>query len=131
MPLEPCPTCGYALSVLDHHCRHCASALPVGPTVRLAVKSLPQIIMALASLGLLSYFISLHGFSGNKRIQAASRLQCSWPRLERRGETSGGGGAQCITRCCAWITRFDRFSLARIDAAFGCFSYCRDNGCTG
>jgi hypothetical protein len=23
MPLESCPTCGYALSVHDPHCRHC------------------------------------------------------------------------------------------------------------
>jgi hypothetical protein len=23
MPLEPCPACGYALSILDHRCRHC------------------------------------------------------------------------------------------------------------
>src|SRR5260370_42690657 len=31
MPLQSCPTCGYALSILDHHCRHCPlplSALP-------------------------------------------------------------------------------------------------------
>jgi hypothetical protein len=53
MPLEPCPTCGYALSVHDHRCRHCASALPAGPTLRFDVKSLPQIIMALIGLGLL------------------------------------------------------------------------------
>jgi hypothetical protein len=63
MPLEPCPTCGYALSIVDHHCRHCATALPAGPTVRFDVKSLPQIIMALVGLGLLVYFIFLHGFS--------------------------------------------------------------------
>jgi hypothetical protein len=23
MPLESCPTCGYALSIHDPHCRHC------------------------------------------------------------------------------------------------------------
>ena len=55
MPLEPCPTCGYALSIHDHRCRHCASALPAGPTVRFDVNHLPQIIMALVGLGLLVY----------------------------------------------------------------------------
>jgi hypothetical protein len=63
MPLEPCPTCGYALSVHDHRCRHCASALPAGPTLRFDVNHLPQIIMALVGLTLLVYFIFLHGFS--------------------------------------------------------------------
>ena len=24
MPLEACPKCGYALAMIDHHCRHCA-----------------------------------------------------------------------------------------------------------
>lgn len=23
MPLEACPTCGYAVSMTDHQCRHC------------------------------------------------------------------------------------------------------------
>ena len=63
MPLEPCPTCGYALSVHDHRCRHCASAPPAGPSLRFDVNHLPQIIIALIGLGLLVYFIFLHGFS--------------------------------------------------------------------
>ena len=32
MPLEPCPSCGYALSIVDHHCRHCATASPAIPS---------------------------------------------------------------------------------------------------
>jgi hypothetical protein len=35
MPLESCPTCGYALSVLDHQCRHCAVSLSAFPLSRL------------------------------------------------------------------------------------------------
>src|SRR2546430_664453 len=32
MPLESCPTCGYALPVLDHRCRHCPVPLSVFPS---------------------------------------------------------------------------------------------------
>ena len=31
MSLEACPACGYALSIVDHQCRHCAR-LPVAGT---------------------------------------------------------------------------------------------------
>jgi hypothetical protein len=63
MPLESCRHCGYALSVLDHQCRHCASVPPAGPTVRFDVKYLPQIITGLVALGLLVYFFMfIHGF---------------------------------------------------------------------
>jgi hypothetical protein len=63
MPFEACPRCGYALSVLDHHCRHCAPAPPTGPKVRFDTTNLPQIIMASVGLGLLVYYIFRHGFS--------------------------------------------------------------------
>jgi hypothetical protein len=62
MPLEPCPHCGYALSILDHHCRHCASVQPAGPAVRFDAKYLPQLITALLVSGLFVYFIFFHGF---------------------------------------------------------------------
>lgn len=62
MPFEACRHCGYALSVLGHHCRHCASELSARPRVRFDVEYLPQIAAALAGLGLLAYFIFLHGF---------------------------------------------------------------------
>jgi hypothetical protein len=56
MPLEPCPTCGYALSTVDHHCRHCATAsqaIPSRPT-----KHMQQVITAaVVALGVLVYLI--------------------------------------------------------------------------
>jgi len=58
MPLEPCPICGYALSIVDHHCRHCApsiKALPSSPL--LDVKYLPRIILAVIVLSVLVYLI--------------------------------------------------------------------------
>jgi hypothetical protein len=63
MPFEACPHCGYALSVLDHHCRHCPPVAPAGPKARFDATNLPQIILALVGLGLLVYYIFRHGFS--------------------------------------------------------------------
>jgi hypothetical protein len=55
MPLEPCPTCGYALSIVDHHCRHCASAPRAVPSQ--ATKNLQPIIMAVVGLSVLVYLL--------------------------------------------------------------------------
>jgi hypothetical protein len=58
MPLEPCPTCGYALSTVDHHCRHCATASR--PIPSLPMKHLQQmIVMAVVGLSVLVYLIFL------------------------------------------------------------------------
>jgi hypothetical protein len=57
MPLEPCPTCGYALSIVDHHCRHCAAASRVILPRRFNAKHLQQIIMAAVVLSVLVYLI--------------------------------------------------------------------------
>jgi hypothetical protein len=58
MPLEPCPTCGYALSIVDHHCRHCATASPAIPSRRFDAKHLQQMIMAVVvALSVLVYLI--------------------------------------------------------------------------
>ncbi|MEP6809771.1 MAG: hypothetical protein ABI992_05975 [Chthoniobacterales bacterium] len=58
MPLEDCPTCGYALSIVDHHCRHCAPTLLSGPRfVRFDPKSLPWLIPTLVALGALGYLV--------------------------------------------------------------------------
>jgi hypothetical protein len=58
MPLEPCPTCGYALSVLDHHCRHCAVPLRTFPSLRLFdTKQLSKMIIAVVVLSVLVYLI--------------------------------------------------------------------------
>ena len=57
MPLEPCPVCGYALSIADHHCRHCASAVKALPDVPFNGKHLGQIILTVMALSLLAYLI--------------------------------------------------------------------------
>ena len=58
MPLEPCPACGYALSTVDHHCRHCATAsraIALQPSI---AKHLQQmIIMGVVVLSVLVYLI--------------------------------------------------------------------------
>lgn len=63
MPFEACPRCGYALSILDHHCRHCAPLSAEGRKARFDATKLPQLIIGLIGLGLLVYFIFRHGFS--------------------------------------------------------------------
>jgi hypothetical protein len=56
MPLEACPACGYALSTVDHHCRHCAGASQ--PTPSQPTKHVQQMIMAAAVvLSVLVYWI--------------------------------------------------------------------------
>jgi hypothetical protein len=56
MPLESCPTCGYALSVLDHHCRHCPVRLNVFPSSGLFdAKHLSAMIVAVLVLSGLAY----------------------------------------------------------------------------
>jgi hypothetical protein len=57
VPLESCPICGYALSILDHHCRHCATASPAVRVWRFDAKQLPQIIMSLLAISVLVYFV--------------------------------------------------------------------------
>jgi hypothetical protein len=60
MPLESCPTCGYALSIVDHHCRHClpsrsASAKAGAP---FDAKHLQQIIVpVVVALSVLVYLL--------------------------------------------------------------------------
>jgi len=46
MPLECCRRCGYALSILGHHCRHCASAGPASPSVPFDANYLPHNILS-------------------------------------------------------------------------------------
>jgi hypothetical protein len=57
MPLEPCPTCGYALSILDHHCRHCASSSAAVPSRLFDAKHLQQMIVPVVVLSVLVYWI--------------------------------------------------------------------------
>jgi hypothetical protein len=60
MPLEPCPTCGYALSIVNHHCRHCGTASRAIPSRPFNAKYLQQImIMAVVVLSVLVYLIFL------------------------------------------------------------------------
>jgi hypothetical protein len=58
MPLEPCPTCGYALSMVDHHCRHCAGTSHGIQPGRFNPRHLQQwIITAAVVLSVLTYLI--------------------------------------------------------------------------
>jgi hypothetical protein len=58
MPLEPCPTCGYALSIVDHHCRHCTTTSRAIPSRPFDAKHLQQMIMAVVVvLSVLVYLI--------------------------------------------------------------------------
>jgi hypothetical protein len=57
MPLEPCPTCGYALSMVDHHCRHCATPSRAIPSRPFNAKYLQPMIMAVVALSVLIYLI--------------------------------------------------------------------------
>jgi hypothetical protein len=58
MPLEACPTCGYALSTLDSRCRHCPStfnaAASSGP---FDAKNVSQIIAAVVVLSVVVYLL--------------------------------------------------------------------------
>jgi hypothetical protein len=58
MPLESCPTCGYALSIVDHHCRHCATPSQAIPSRPFDAKHMQQVITAVVvALGVLVYLI--------------------------------------------------------------------------
>jgi hypothetical protein len=58
MPLESCPTCGYALSIVDHHCRHCVTASRAIPSRPFDAKHLQQVITAVVlALSVLVYLI--------------------------------------------------------------------------
>jgi hypothetical protein len=57
MPLEPCPICGYALSTVDHHCRHCATASGAIPSRTVDAKHLQKMIMVVVVLSVLVYLI--------------------------------------------------------------------------
>jgi len=60
MPLEPCPTCGYALSIVDHHCCHVATESQAIPTRSFEEKHLQRMIMAVVVLSVLDYLIFFH-----------------------------------------------------------------------
>jgi hypothetical protein len=58
MPLESCPTCGYALSVHDHLCRHCPAPLRVFTSARFFdTKHLSKMIIAVLVLSVLVYLM--------------------------------------------------------------------------
>jgi hypothetical protein len=58
MSLEPCPICGYALSVIGSRCRHCAPSFGAVPSSRpLDPKFVPRIIAALVVLSVCAYLI--------------------------------------------------------------------------
>jgi hypothetical protein len=58
MSLESCPTCGYALSILNHHCRHCGTASAAIPSRTFDAKHLQQMIIpVVVALSVLVYLI--------------------------------------------------------------------------
>jgi len=62
VPLEPCPDCGYALSIADHHCRHCGHMQSTIPERRSTEKHLTTVIVlaVVLVLWLLAYFMFFH-----------------------------------------------------------------------
>ena len=58
MPLEACPTCGYALSTLTNQCRHCSVPVMASSSSGLFdAKHLSNMIVALVVLTALVYLI--------------------------------------------------------------------------
>lgn len=60
MPLEPCPICGYALSVAEHRCRHCEymRMRTTVPQRRSFEKHISTVIVAVvALLAILAYYV--------------------------------------------------------------------------
>jgi hypothetical protein len=57
MPLEPCPTCGYALSTVDHHCRHCVTGSRPISSQPFDAKQLQKMMMIVVALSVVVYFI--------------------------------------------------------------------------
>src|SRR4029077_15001123 len=58
VPFESCPVCGYALSVIDHHCRHCS--VPSSASLlshAFVAKYLSTMIMALVAIGFFVYLM--------------------------------------------------------------------------
>ncbi|MBA3832928.1 MAG: hypothetical protein H0X34_13750 [Chthoniobacterales bacterium] len=56
MALESCPTCGYALSSLGNHCRHCPPSFIAARASRpFDAKLLAQFICAMVVLSILVY----------------------------------------------------------------------------
>jgi hypothetical protein len=63
MPFEPCPACGYALSVLDHQCRHCrpsrSASAKAGAFALFDPKHLQKLIIAVVTLGAVVLYLIL------------------------------------------------------------------------
>jgi hypothetical protein len=57
MSLESCPTCGYALSIAGHHCRHCTTESGAIPSRPFDAKHLQKMIMVVVALSVVVYFI--------------------------------------------------------------------------
>jgi hypothetical protein len=62
VPLESCPVCGYALSIADHHCRHCRHKRAEIPDRRTVEKHFTTVnlLAVVLLLGTLAYFVFFH-----------------------------------------------------------------------
>ena len=57
MSLEACPTCGYAVSTVDHQCRHCAGASrTVVPLKKLDVRGITNAIVIASIVSAIVYW---------------------------------------------------------------------------
>ena len=55
MSLESCGTCGYALSIADHRCRHCAPSVATGSRAKPGAPMLALISGGALLFGVLVY----------------------------------------------------------------------------
>ena len=56
--MESCPTCGYALSILGHRCRHCSPSLMAAtPAGLFDAKLVAQVSAGLVVVGVLVYLL--------------------------------------------------------------------------
>ncbi|MEP7072177.1 MAG: hypothetical protein ABI839_07300 [Verrucomicrobiota bacterium] len=59
MSLEVCPVCGYAVALVDFHCRHCSDSTQYLTSERFDAKLLLAVAAGLTVMASLVYFLFL------------------------------------------------------------------------